>query len=421
MKFISVFFCSIIFIASKAQPTKPIVVKDAIANNKALLYKNMLNNGITKNVSTPLADSTEQNWMHAFNTIALLQYQSPWINNQIQIAVTDLPNRSNDFKMALLQLLYSNYPTQYATPILQLLQGTTLPNDVFALATEYVYKALPTSKQALLQLLAKQQMQAGSNLPLQQLVLTLNNGNSTLTNAEIKKVLLQPFFKNAVVVFSLQRSNRNYPGLAIVKDTAGNFLKDINGFTLAIPQLAKSINNLPFYCSNGNTPQGIFKMQGTAISRINFIGPTPNIQLKMPCEIRVQDFFNDSTLTDSVWTMELYNKLLPTSLQYNTALVQTFIASVIGRTQIIAHGTTINPAYYKLQPFYPLTPTQGCLCCKEIWSEADGTIVQSDQQKLHDAIQKAGGANGYLIVLDISNDNRAVSIEDIERLLITNR
>lgn len=419
MKCIAVFFCSIIFIASKAQPVKHIVVKDAIANNKALLYKNMLNNGITKNLSTPLADSTEENWIHAFNTIALLQYQSPWINNQIQIAVTDLPNRSNDFKIELLQLLYSNYPTQYVTPILQLLQTTILPNDVFALAAEYVYKAMPASKVQLLQLLVTQQMQANSNLPLQQLTGTLNNGNSTLTNAQIKKMLQQPFFKHAVIVFSLQRSNRNYPGVAIVKDTAGNFLKDVNGFTLAIPQLAKSINNLPFYYSNGNTPQGIFKMQGTAISRINFIGPTPNIQLKMPCEIRVQDFFNDSTLTDTVWTMAVYNKLLPTALQNNTALMQTFIASVMGRTQIIAHGTTINPAYYKLQPFYPLTPTQGCLCCKEIWSEEDGTIIQSDQQKLYDAVQKAGGANGYLIVLDISNDNKAVSMEEVERLLLT--
>ena len=419
MKCIAVFFCSIIFIASKAQPVKHIVVKDAIANNKALLYKNMLNNGITKNLSTPLADSTEENWIHAFNTIALLQYQSPWINNQIQIAVTDLPNRSNDFKIELLQLLYSNYPTQYVTPILQLLQTTILPNDVFALAAEYVYKAMPASKVQLLQLLVTQQMQANSNLPLQQLTGTLNNGNSTLTNAQIKKMLQQPFFKHAVIVFSLQRSNRNYPGVAIVKDTAGNFLKDVNGFTLAIPQLAKSINNLPFYYSNGNTPQGIFKMQGTAISRINFIGPTPNIQLKMPCEIRVQDFFNDSTLTDTVWTMAVYNKLLPTALQNNAALMQTFIASVMGRTQIIAHGTTINPAYYKLQPFYPLTPTQGCLCCKEIWSEEDGTIIQSDQQKLYDAVQKAGGANGYLIVLDISNDNKAVSMEEVERLLLT--
>ena len=418
MKGFAVFIFSCIFFIGKAQPIKPIVVKDAIANNKALLYKNMLTNGITKNISTPLTDSTEENWIQAFNTIALLQYQSPWINNQIQIAVTDVAKRSNEFNMALLQLLYSNYPVQYAAPIMQWLQSSTLPNHVFALAVEYVYKAMPASKLQLLQLLTKQQWQAGSNLPLQQLAITLSDSNNTLSPAEIKNMLHQPFFKHAVIVYSLQRSNRNYPGLAIIKDTAGNFLKDGNGLTLAIPQLARSINNLPFYCSNGNTPQGIFRMSGTSISRINFIGPTPNIQLKMPCEISVQHFFNDSTLTDTVWTMALYNKLLPATLHNNIAVTQTFTASIMGRTQIIAHGTTINPAYYKLQSFYPLTPTQGCLCCKEIWNEEDGTILQSDQQKLYDAVIKAGGANGYLIVLNISNDNKAVSIDEIEHLLM---
>ena len=94
-------------------------------------------------------------------------------------------------------------------------------------------------------------------------------------------------------------------------------------------------------------------------------------------------------------------------------LYESFYAGKAGRTEIIAHGTTINTDYYRNQSFYPLTPTQGCLCTREIWSTVNGKRVESDQQKLVDALKVAGGANGYCMVIEIDDQQKPVSINEI--------
>jgi hypothetical protein len=203
----------------------------------------------------------------------------------------------------------------------------------------------------------------------------------------------------------------------IVRDSAGNFVKDAYGNVFSVPQLARSISNLPGYISNGNTPQGIFRMYGTDVSKSIFIGPTANIQLTMPFETGIQHFMNDSAITDSVWTEDWYKKLLPASWKNYFPFYETYYAGKAGRTEIIAHGTTVDPSYYRGQIYYPLTPTLGCLCTKEIWNEEDGTRKQSDQQKLIDALEKAGGADGYYIVIELNDEQRAVDINDILPLL----
>jgi hypothetical protein len=94
-------------------------------------------------------------------------------------------------------------------------------------------------------------------------------------------------------------------------------------------------------------------------------------------------------------------------------LFESLYAGMAGRTEIIAHGTTVNPEYYKAQPYFPISPTQGCLCTKEIWSAVDGKRMESDQQKLVDAVKKAGGADGYCIVIEIDDQQKPVSLKEI--------
>ena len=57
--------------------------------------------------------------------------------------------------------------------------------------------------------------------------------------------------------------------------------------------------------------------------------------------------------------------------------------------------------------------THCCLCTKEIWSTADGSRLISDQQQLVDAVQKAGGPDGYVVVIEIDNQQKPVNLNDI--------
>lgn len=406
--------CCLFFCSSKsiAQPAAAVYSKDTKAENKLLLYKNLVNHGITKNLSTSLTDSTEENWADAFWSMELIRYKSPWVDSRIHTAFDGIEKRSIYFQRALMELLYANYPAEFLKEAEQLLNVST--NDkVFAMCAEYLLAAKPVIKKELVQKTIKLLQADNNSAILKQLYYRLTDTQEKKSLPQLNTILQQSFFKNATVVFSFQRKNRNYPGLVIVRDSAGNFLKDEYGNIFSVPQLARSISNLPGYLSNGNTPQGIFRMFGFEVSKSNFIGPTPNIQLTMPFETGLQHFMNDSTITDSVWTEGWYKKLLPESWKNYYPFYETYYAGKAGRTEIIAHGTTINPEYYKGQPYYPLTPTLGCLCTKEIWNEEDGKRKESDQQKLMAALQKAGGANGYYIVIEIDNQQQPVTINEI--------
>jgi hypothetical protein len=130
----------------------------------------------------------------------------------------------------------------------------------------------------------------------------------------------------------------------------------------------------------------------------------------MPVELTIQKFFDDSTILDSAWTMDWYQKLIPKKLRNYLPLYDSYYAGLAGRSEIIAHGTTIDPNFYSGKPYYPLTPTQGCLCTKEIW---DGKRLESDQQKLVNGLLKAGGANGYCVVIEIDDKHAPVTIKDL--------
>jgi hypothetical protein len=186
----------------------------------------------------------------------------------------------------------------------------------------------------------------------------------------VAHLLGDTFLTGEMVVYSFQRKNRNFPGLAMVRDKDGKFIKDVNGKYFSVPQLARSCTNMPGYLTNGNTPQGLFKIFSFAVSQGSFIGPTTNIQMVLPYE-------HSTDVNDSVTQSfgENYKLLLPLSWRNYYPVYESWYAGKAGRTEIIAHGTTVNLAYYVKQPYYPLTPTQGCLCTKEIWSAVDGKRI----------------------------------------------
>ncbi len=240
---------------------------------------------------------------------------------------------------------------------------------------------------------------------------------------EQNKIDLLEFFQHqqnlhTKIIYSIQRKNRDYPGLAFIQNADGSFVKDAKGKLKTFVQLARSASNLPYFITNGSTPQGIFRIDSTDVSRNQFIGPTPNIQLRMPNEIPGDSFFifpNQPIINDSIYLLE-YNKLLP--VKWRTAsMQQSYFAGKVGRSEIIAHGTTIDPTFFKGKPFYPCTPTLGCLCAKEIWDPKTGKLIQSDQVDLVNAFLSTPGADGYLFVINIDDQQKSVQPLQLQQLV----
>lgn len=409
---------AILCIKAKAQNDNGLFVKDALKENRAKQYQNLVTNSITKNLSLPLTDSTEENWQDAFFAMELISYRSPWTDEQVRKGLDSVEKRSAGFQRSVLELLYTLKIRDFRAEISDLLRKTP-DSKIFSMCAEYLLLLDHSTDVAdkIHRLAIEKNRLPDDEKSSAILTSLINRTGSTRSGTNpfrsIQKIFAADYLKGNIIVYSIQRKDRNYPGIVIIKDRNGDYIKDDRGKIFFVPQLARSITNLPGYLTNGNTPEGFFRMHGFDVSKSMAIGPTPNIQLLMPGETAVQVFFNNSALADIPWTKELYKIILPESLKDYQPLYESFYAGMAGRTEIIAHGTTVNPEYYKNQPYYPLTPTQGCLCTKEIWSTVDGKRIESDQQKLIDALIKAGGADGYVVVIELDDQQKPVTINDI--------
>jgi hypothetical protein len=232
----------------------------------------------------------------------------------------------------------------------------------------------------------------------------------------LNDILNNNFLAGETVIYSLQRSNREYAGIVVIREPDGSFLKDSSGNYFHTTQLARAITAYPFYITNGNTPQGILRFSGFDVSRLLYIGPTPNLQLQLPYETTPDAFFADSSLIDTTWSKELYASLLPSSWKNYDGIYESFYAGAVGRSAIIMHGTTIDPAFYKSTPWYPQTPSLGCLCSYEEWDE-DGYRINSNQQQIVNALNSMGSSSGYVVVIDIDNKKKNVELNEIKPLL----
>jgi hypothetical protein len=385
------------------------------AANKNKIYNNLINYTINHNLSLTLNDSTEQNWEDAFGALEILLYRNAMVDNKVDQAFQYFQSGTKEFQRALLELAYTNYPSVYNSQVNALLQRTD-DAKIFAMCSEYLLQnkqdslSVDTIEEKMIRTFPDRSANPILTMLSYRISEIKNPSASFIENKFFTDILNEKFLPGKIVMYSFQRKDRDYPGIVIIRNREGKFIRDSSGNIFNIPQLARSITNLPSYLTNGNTPQGIFKMYGFDVSMSTFIGPTPNIQLGMPGEISMKKFFNDSTIQDTIWNKQLYVKLLPKGLQNYAPLYHTYYAGMAGRTEIISHGTTINPEYYKGKPYYPLTPTQGCLCTKEIW---DGRRLESNQKELVNALLKAGGAEGYCIVIELDDKKMPVTIDEI--------
>jgi hypothetical protein len=80
------------------------------------------------------------------------------------------------------------------------------------------------------------------------------------------------------------------------------------------------------------------------------------------------------------------------------------------------HGTAIDPSYYASTAYFPQTPSLGCLCSYEEW-DAQGRLKKSEQQKIVDALGNIGASEGYVVVVNISNTEKPVTVTEVNALL----
>ncbi len=426
MKVKAVLLCLLCFLqyVTDAQPRREDIYSDFVLYKKRqLLLKDLHENVIGKAFLAPLDSNTEYRYEAACRAIVQFMLDS----DTTQLGLTQLFVQNEtlqyDTKRAMLETVYGMYPEQYIQSMQLLLARETNPM-LFAIAAAYSLRYDSSSTNA-----AMIRKRIKEQFPNYSTITVLHELEKYLTGytrykAPTANDLIELFRHQRVikkkVIYSLQRHNRDYPGMAIVQNADGTFMRYADGRLMVFEQLARSASGLPYFIPDGNTPQGIYSIQGTATTYNKLIGPTPNLQLVMPYERKWTTYFHLSDTAvwqpgyDALWS---YLQLLPPSLRNRSSLTEAYYAGKLGRNSIIAHGTTIDPEYFKNKPWYPLTPTMGCLCAKELWNVSNGKLLVSDQYNLMSAFVSTAGSRGYLYVIDIDDQKKAVSRWEVEKLV----
>lgn len=372
--------------------------------------QDLFENTIMKNLGVELTSETESKWQAAFWAMELSLYRSDSAFNCLKRAFGTFNGRSPAFQRALLEAVYCLYPNEFFQEIVEVAQKTAAPK-IFAMAIHYLKRLNPQQSSEFQNLLE----QRFPNWQAEPILFMLHENliAQRQPRPPLLDLLSYPVEQGKTVIFCMQRSDRNYEGLTIIRKPDGQFLRTRDGDIFHVSHLARAISNLPDYITNGNTPQGIFSIQGIDVSSNEFIGQTPNLQLAMPFEISVQTYFHNEKLTDSTWSEKLYRNLLPESWRSYLPIWEAYYAGQAGRTEIIAHGTTIDPEFYAGQPFYPNTPSLGCITAKELWSGRDGKCLISDQLRFINAFRSAGSNKGYLVVVELDDKAQPVVLEEV--------
>lgn len=317
-------------------------------------------------------------------------------------------------KRAMLAAIYSLYPTQYKDAMTSIFNTEKDPK-LFAITATYLFRIQPDYifQRKVIQNINK--IPGGDTLPVLielRKYIASHNAQKSKQTPNLIDLFVQQKAHHIKTVYSFQRWNRDYAGLAIVQLEDGSFARDTSGKLLVFRQLARAATNLPYFLTNGNTPQGIFSINGTDISRNLLIGPTPNIQTILPFE---RDYIYWFMGYDSLQTpYDNYTQLLPTTWRNYMPVMEAFFAGKCGRSEIIMHGTTIESKYFQNEHFYPLAPTDGCLCAYESWNSGDGYLSKSDQLGLINTFNRTPERRGLLFVINLSNEAKPVSLLDIE-------
>jgi len=412
--FVLLFILSLQHLSAQQQIKTPAYFQFASQQNRTKLYKKYVDTTIRLALSEPLADSTEGEWNEAFWAMELLVYKNDFSNQKLTEAWQQANNLSEYFQKNLIEVSYALYPVEFKKYASSLL-SVTGSASVFVRCAEYLLRADPGSSasiQNLIQTKYKDSDYPGLSI-LQNRLASINKVNSL---PPLKDIFSKNFLKNQTIIYSLQRKNRDYAGLVIIRQPNGKFVRNNDGSIFHVSQLARAVTNYPFYITNGNTPQGIFRWSGFEISKLSFIGPTPNLQLTLPIEAKPSVFFGDSSLVNEGWQKNMYASMLPSSWKNYEGIYESFFAGIMGRNEIIMHGTTVDPAYYKGQLYYPQTPSLGCLCSYEEWNNK-GELVKSNQQQIVDALDEIDSSNGYVVVIELNNEKKAVNIADVQKFL----
>lgn len=390
-----------------------------LAPRRASFKKYLMEKTIQETFSGPLNQYTDYKFENACLSATQFLIKNQYTQRGFEKMFEQYFRLDPSARQALLTAVYGIYPTTFKEKIKAVLPYEREPK-LFAIAALYDYRTDSSiaNRNRLMRQMDKQFANSSQIPLLKQLrtyLLRQLSDRQTPTPSVLELFRYQQLWKQKTV-YSFQRWDRNYSGLSIVQYEDGHFARDTNGRLKVFRQLARSGSGLPYFITNGNTPQGVYRIAGARVSIDKLIGPTPTLQSILPYQAD-SVFFRGLPYDSTGSKLDNYKILLPPSWQAYPPMKESFWAGAVGRRYIVVHGSTLDGSFFEGWSFYPNSPTDGCLSTLESWDSQTGGIDQSDQLDLVNTFLKTPGGLGILEVINLDNQKKNVTLEEINALV----
>lgn len=366
----------------------------------------------------PVIDSNERYWRHQLWATAIVEPQLPYVAQALNgiLALTTVPGLSKsqiktvDMAMQVGTQLYLSNPSTYASVERQFLRTIERSGDPQWVAMALSGLARGSRPEQLKQLSGRVKArfpQWSENIFLQTTLREVAESSSS-TLPPLKDLLTWSVAPNQLHLYVICQPERGVLCQALLKDRRGQFVRE-NGRFWSVPLLLRSLHGLEWNFVRGQTPQGIYRIEGTVPQPDNQFfqayGQFSLVNLFVPFEPGAREFLPGRSGSFR-GSLRAYQALLPPSWRNYFPMQQSYWAGKIGRSLFRIHGSGEAPSFFSNNQRHPASalwnPTIGCLSALELYDKT-GKLQQADMPKLLKALTLVGGKNfsGYMIVVEV--------------------
>ncbi|MDX2097233.1 MAG: hypothetical protein SFW36_05605 [Leptolyngbyaceae cyanobacterium bins.59] len=391
----------------------------------------------------PVVDQHARHWRNILWTTAIVEPQHNYVEEAVIriLALSERPRLSQPQRRTVLmamqvgtQLYLSNseFYNRIGDRLRQTVERSRDPQWV-AMALATLNQAATRGKSKALEVSEIQDLgnrvrarfpSWSRNVFLKTTLSDIDQATRATTIPPLKDLLNWTIAPHQIQVYVLCTPDRSVLCQTVVKDKNGQFVRT-NGELWSIPLLLRSIHGLSWNFERGETPQGIYRMEGVTpqpdLEYFRAFGQFDLVNLFVPFESGVKQFVpgRSGTLPGSI---EAYQALLPSSWRNYWPIQQTYWAGKSGRSLFRIHGSGEGVNFFpgKENPdSADWNPTIGCLSALEVYDET-GRLLQADMPKLLNLLRQLGGNKfaGYVVVVEVPKEGKQpLTTAEIEAMI----
>ena len=384
----------------------------------------------------PVTDANERYWRNLLWSTAITEPQLASVDAAIA-QILSLSTRRNlsgaqgrtlEMVMQVGTQLYLSNPAQYDGVKQQFLQTLERSSDAEWVAmsvSALVQGGADAGQRSQWRNLIQQRFPRWRNHPALFVTLqTIETLDRPRTTPPLKDLLTWTIAPGQLQMYAICRPDRGVLCQTVLKDRQGQFIRQ-NGQLWSVPLLTRSLHGLSSVFTRGQTPQGIYRLEGSVpqpdTEFFRAYGTFPLVKLFVPFEPGMKAFLPNRP--SQIGGLSAYQSLLPPTWRNDFSMQQSYWAGKAGRGLFRVHGSGEAPTFFTNNSRYPdsagWNPTIGCLSALELYDQA-GRLQQADMPKILTALTAAGGQNfsGYLIVVETPDQaKKPISMQEIEAVL----